>query len=431
MTDIRKTLRVLRWLLFLGAVFLIVPYAFSAQASQSQEEEVQKLLNQADAYSQKGDYKLAVGGYLEAAALAQSKPNLSRAYFGLALSYFYLRDMANSVKWMRKVSGVDPNKEISELFYPKGFAQLFNQVQKERREALATKAQAAAKQEIPEKAVEEKKPGQQDVRKTEPPPEKTAAPAVKQPEARDETARQAPEKMGGHWEISAHYSTWGLNLIKGLFEKSLTDELGEDIQNEVTKYVQGLHGGLVKSTYTQDLSFDTSGSNYGLEVRYYSKGRGGTFSFGLSFEKTHIKLGVSGLAKQNFTNGSFAAVDADAYIETSPFTTNFSFRWDFNSGRVVTPYFVLGVGFSALEGTWSYVWSGDYQLGSDKQSIGDSKTKTFVELSEDIDFNIPKTFILVQLNFGVKAEVYPGAFILAEAGIWDGLILRFGAACRF
>ncbi len=432
MTDNRQKFRAFRWMAPICAVFMAVFSAFAVQALQSQEEEVQKLLTQADNYSQRGDYKLAIGGYLEAAALAQSKPNLSRAYFGLALSYFYLRDMANSVKWMRKVSEVDPNKEISELFYPKGFAQLFNQVQKERREKFAAEGGGeAAKQEVPEKAVEAQKPVKQDARKEEAPPEKAVQPPVKQPEAPVETAGPARVTTGGHWEIGAHYSMWGLNLIKGLFEKSLTNELGKDIRNEVVKYVQGLHGGLVKSSYSQTLSFDTSGSNYGLEFRYYSKGRAGTFSFGLSFEKTHIKLAVAGTAKQDFTNGSFAAVNANAFIETSPFTTNFSFRWDFNSGHIVTPYFVAGFGFSSLEGTYSYTWSGDYQLGSDKQAIGDSKTKNFEQLSQDIEFNIPKTFIVLQLNFGIKAEVYPNVFILGEAGIWDGLILRFGAAYRF
>jgi len=128
--------RALRWMALICAVLIASPLVFSGLTTEPQEDEVQKLLTQADAYSQKGDYKLAIGCYLEAAALSQSKPSLSRAYFGLALDYFYLRDMANSVKWMRKVSEVDPNKEISELFYPKGFTQLFNQVQKERREKL-------------------------------------------------------------------------------------------------------------------------------------------------------------------------------------------------------------------------------------------------------------------------------------------------------
>lgn len=433
MTDNRQKFQARRWMAPICAVFMAVSSAFAVQALQSQEEEVQKLLIQADNYSQKGDYKLAIGGYLEAAALAQSKPNLSRAYFGLALSYFYLRDMANSVKWMRKVSDVDPNKEISELFYPKGFAQLFNQVQKERREKLAAEGGGeAAKQEVPEKAVEAQKPVKQDAKKDEAPPEKAVQAPIRQPEAAIETAGPAKVTTGGHWEVGAHYSTWGMNLIKGLFEKSLTNKLGDAIQNKVIKTLQGLHGPLVKSSYSQELSFDSSGPNYGLEVRYYSKGRAGTFSFGFSLEKTHIKLAVAGPVKVSFTNGGSATVTGNGLIETSPLTTNFSFRWDFSSGHIVTPYFVVGFGFSSWEGVYNKSWSGEYQLGSAKETISEvSEPMDFAGLSEDLGFNIPKMFIVIQLDFGVKAEVYPGAFVLAEAGIWDGLMLRLGVAYRF
>ncbi len=420
MIDNSGIFRALRWIALFCAALLVVSSAYSGQTEQSQEEEVLKLLGQADGYSQKGDYKLAIGCYLEAAALSQSKPNLSRAYFGLALGYFYLRDMANSVRWMRKVSEVDPNKEISELYYPKGFAQLFNQVQKERREKSA-----AAGGDV-------RKPVQQEAKKEETPPEATPKPPAKQPQVQLETIAASQPAQGGHWEIGVHYSLWGLDPIKGMFEKSLTDQIGEQVQDEVVKQVQGLHGALVQSAYVQELILDTSGSNYGLELRYYSKGRAGTFSFGLSLEKTHIKLAVAGSARQDFTNGSYAAAQANALIKTSPFTMNFSFRWDFSSGHRATPYFVAGIGFSSLDGEYSYDWSGNYQLGSDRETIaGESETGDFEALSERLDFQLPKTFILLQLNFGIKVEVYPNVCLLAEAGIWDGLILRFGAAYRF
>ncbi len=425
--------RALRWMALICAALIASPLAIAGQASQPQEDEVQKLLAQADAYLQKGDYKLAIGSYLEAAALSQSKPSLSRAYFGLALDYFYLRDMANSVKWMRKVSEVDPNKEISELFYPKGFTQLFNQVQKERREKLPIAGgEETGRKEVPAKAAEENKPIQQEAKKEEAPPDAAAKPPGRQPAVAAEMTQPIQPAKGGHWEVEAHYSMWGLDLIKGLFEKSLTDRLGEEVQNELVKQVENLHGILVQSSYTQELTLDASGSNYGLGIRYYSRGRAGTFSFGLSFEKTTIKLAVAGKARQDFTNGSYAAANAEAMITTSPFTTNFSFRWDFNSGRMVTPYFVLGFGISSLDGEYSYAWSGDYQLGSSKETIsGESETGDFEGLSERLDFQMPKTFILLQLNFGVKVEVYPNVCLQAEAGIWDGLILRFGAAYRF
>src|SRR5512136_240892 len=80
---------------------------------QARESDVSRLITQAEEYVKKSDYKLAVGCYLEAAALSQSRLNLSQSYFGLALCYHHLRDKTNAAKFIRKVLEVDPNKEIS------------------------------------------------------------------------------------------------------------------------------------------------------------------------------------------------------------------------------------------------------------------------------------------------------------------------------
>ncbi|MDD8026778.1 MAG: hypothetical protein PHI34_09700, partial [Acidobacteriota bacterium] len=115
------------------AAFLVLGLGAAALPVQAQEREndASALLRQADAYNAKGDYKLAIGTYLEAAALAHSRLNLSASYFGLAVCFFYERDMASTVKWMRLTVQVDPEKEISEAFYPKAFVDLFRQVRAE------------------------------------------------------------------------------------------------------------------------------------------------------------------------------------------------------------------------------------------------------------------------------------------------------------
>ncbi|MGB8951176.1 MAG: tetratricopeptide repeat protein [Candidatus Aminicenantales bacterium] len=424
----------------LSAVLVFGGSAFSAQTSQS-EEQVEKLLTQAEAYYQRGDYKLAIGCYIEASALAEGRLNLSRAYFGLALSYFYLRDMANSTKWIRRVCEVDPKKEISELFYPRAFVQLYNQVCREVRTKSVSTGEEASREEPPPEQIktveelktEELKAKEEASRKTEEketvPPKKTA-PTVPPPSLA-ELKSLGEEKRGGHWEVGVHYSLWSVNLIKGLFESALKDELGEELQNELVKKIGTTHAGLLKSAYAPTLSFDSEGSNYGLEIRFYSRGRAGTFSLGFSLEKTIMRFSVSGKVQQSFTNGSAAAVDAEAYVETRPFSTHFSFRWDISSSSKVCPYFVIGLGFAPLKGEFYYTYSGNYQWGGVQEEIKDSQTKTFTELSEDIDFKIPENILFLQINFGMKINIYEDLYLAGEAGIWNGFLLRAGLAYRF
>jgi tetratricopeptide (TPR) repeat protein len=425
-----------RWLVFLCWLTLAASIVFSDEMSQLKEQDAETLLRQAEAYYQKGEYKLAVGCYLEAVAIAQNPLDLSLVYFGLALNHFYLQDMASSVKWMRKTSEVDPNKEISDMFYPRNFVQLFKQIQKEVREtrSVSKSGPEPIKKPDQEKIEEGAKPAKEKTEQTEreepPPPPLKQRPSESISKIEEATASE--EEKGGHWEASSHYSVWTINLIKGLFEGSLTRELGEEIQNKVVKKVGSLHAGLVKSTYAQNLAFSSGGSNYGLEVRYYSKGQSGTFSLGLSLEQTHIKFTLKGPVKQEFTNGSSASVNTDAYLETNPFSVNFSFRWEFGAATSrVKPYFVLGFGFASLSGTFYYSYTGSYQYGTLQEEIPDSDSKSFEELSEDINFNIPKMLVILQLHFGIKVEIYKGLSLLGEAGIWDGFLLRAGVAYRF
>jgi tetratricopeptide (TPR) repeat protein len=413
------------------AVLLALSFGAALLPAQTQEDDAAALLRQADGYYHKGDYKLAVGTYLEAAAMSRSKLNLSAAYFGLALCYFYDRDMANSVKWMRQTAQIDPGKEISDSFYPKSFVDLFQSVRAE------VKAKGLPVEEIagaapPRRQAEEPPPAKSiPIRRTELDPA-----AETKPRAVETTpVEEKPLSLGtlfssGHWEVNLHSGVWTIDPIMGLFKGRLLDELGEELQHQVVKKLGSSYAGLVEAAYTPSLELDSQGGNYGLEIRYYARGWAGTFSFGASLEKTRIKLLMSGSAQQTFTNGATAQVEATAALETAPFSTNFGFRWEIGRGRL-RPFLSLGFGFASFDGTSAYAYSGSYRYGSNSDSISEEETKTFAELSEDIDFSIPKNIILFQLGFGLKLEVYKGISLLAEAGIWDGLLLRGGLAYRF
>lgn len=395
------------------------------QVEQAREVKVDELLSQADMYYLKGEYNMAIGCYLEAVGMTGSKINLSRAYFGLSLTYFYLRDTANSAKWLRKVFEVDPKKEISPLFYPQSYYQLFKDVQeemtRERRDKIP-EARPKAEETPPQKTKEV-------------PPEKTQKPPSSMPPVKIRLPQEKVEDkqgiLGGRWEVKVHTSLWSLDPVKGWFDEELNDRLGKEIGREVSNKLQASYPALSRSGYTHSLAFDSGGSNLGLEVRYYSRGREGTFSVGFSLEKTAIRLSVDGTVRQEFKDGSYADVVASGKIETGPFSTNISFRWDASPKLRVAPYLVFGFGFAPLKGHFSYSYTGNYHRAGAQWIIEDSGEKTFEELAEENELRIPDVFLLLQLSLGLKVDLAGGFCLRTEAGIWDGFILRAGLAYRF
>jgi hypothetical protein len=412
--------RLIILMVFIGCLWSL---ALARGGQNEKDAEVEILIAQAESASQKGNYSQAIDNYLQASKLAKSRINLSRAYLGLAISYFYVRDLPGSKMWVREVLKVDPNKEVSNLFYPDSFVQLFAQTRAEMERAKTAGGSELPKPDVAREELEA--PRQQ------PEATKNEPPLLQTQEA--EAPRMNWSGLSGKFEIDVHVSSWSINPIKWAFESSVTDELGKGIRKEMSNQIKRSHASLTNSSYEETLAFDSSGSNYGLELRYYPGGRKGFFSLGLSFEKTKLRLQVKGPVKQNYTNGSSATVDSEAYLETSPFTTNLSFRWDFLPSRRVCPYFVLGFGVGALSGTVGYTYNGTYSWSGYQESVTGSKVESFdeAEKAEDVTFNIPEVILLFQLNFGLKAEIYKGLTLKAEAGIWDGLILRGALAFRF
>ncbi len=244
------------------------------------------------------------------------------------------------------------------------------------------------------------------------------------------------EGLSGKIEVAVYYGYWSLNLFKGLFEGELIDEISTEVRDEIISQVRGIRKGsyMVPTNYEQTFAFDSGGPNYGLEVRFYPKGREGAFSLGFSLDKTKIRLTIQGDVRQDFEDGSYAEVkDAVGEINLNPLFTNLNFRWDFKPEWKVTPYFIFGVGVAVLDGEVSYDWIGPYRWGVFEEEVGESKTMSIKEAEEepDVDFNLPNIIPLLQLNLGVRAEVIPHLHLRAELGIWDGFVLRAGLAYRF
>ncbi|MBU1339719.1 MAG: hypothetical protein KKD56_11720 [Acidobacteria bacterium] len=240
-----------------------------------------------------------------------------------------------------------------------------------------------------------------------------------------------PEKEDGKLEITFHYGTWSLNPIKATFEEDLTRALANEIRREVSNQAGAYTQDLVRGDFTHTLAFTTTGSHYGLEIRYYPKGRKGPFSLGFSVEKTIMTMTVAGLVNQTFTDGTYGEVDAAGTLEFKPLSTNLSFRWDMAPKWSVSPYFVFGLGIAPLNGTISYDFTGTYYWSGQSASLSDTGAKTFKEAEEGSDFNLPNIFIVGHVAFGVRANIASHFVLLVEGGFWDGIVFRGGLGIRF
>lgn len=245
------------------------------------------------------------------------------------------------------------------------------------------------------------------------------------------SSRNFFERLKGKFEIEIHYSQWTLDFVKGIFESELRDRMGEEIGKEISKYLDNSHVDLERTTYEQELTVDTGGFNYGFELRFYPDGKNGSFSFGLSFEKTKMRLSTIGSVRQGFKNNTYAEVEAEGYIRLNPMSTNLSLRWDTKPNWIVTPYIVIGLGLAVLNGEVSYDYEGSYHSADAQERVKDSSIQSLKEFEESIDFNLPNVLPILQLNLGLRGEIFPFLHLRAEVGFWDGFLLRFGIAYRF
>lgn len=249
----------------------------------------------------------------------------------------------------------------------------------------------------------------------------------------------------GKFEIGLYYGRWTLNPLISQFEDDLAEQLGDRIREEINDELMNLNPFLVPTTYVDQFTFDSSGPNYGLELRFYPQGRLGAFSLGLSLDKVTMRIYGEGSTLQNYDDGSYAEASGTGEIILRPLFTTLSFRWDFVPRWRVTPYYSMGVGLASLgkvkqsgdtvdydrtdHVTWEY--QGSYNWVGPDYDISGGDTITLKEAEEEGDFNIPNILPLISLNFGVRAEITPNLLVRGEIGFWDGLGYRLGISGRF
>ncbi len=259
-------------------------------------------------------------------------------------------------------------------------------------------------------------------------------------------ALPAPSQTKGHWEFGFHYSRWSLNLLRSSIEGGLSDALESDLKDQILEDIQADYPFLMEKDYSQAVEFDSGGDNYGFEVRYYPGGERGSFSIGLSVEKTTMRVSLPEVSAQmtltdgiNPQDAYFSAISQGEFL-FKPWSFHLSLRWDILPSSVVHPYITLGVGAAtaaALEDAEvSYSYAGELSVpghGSDQYT--DSVSKSVKDLKEEMEaegeeFFLPGFVPFVQLNLGLKVLLTPNVHLLVDAGVWNGFLIRGGVSFR-
>jgi len=262
-------------------------------------------------------------------------------------------------------------------------------------------------------------------------------------------------KKTGHFQFSVHYGSWGLNLLKGVFE-GLAENFAEQIKNNQFDKVKEEHpeDHWEEVSFENDVAFDSSGHTFGFEARWYPGGEDGSFSLGLSVIKTKMKFGLSSLhTEMELENTddhklySFTA-DGSGDVTSNPLALLFSLRWDIVPRAVVHPYITFGFGAAGVKAlddtTLRYDFEGVLLApGEDPETISASDTKTLLQLKEEDarrkeeegsleePFDYPlKFFPFIQFHFGLTAKVARIVHVLVDFGVLDGFSLRGGVAVR-
>ncbi|UCC39198.1 MAG: hypothetical protein JSV96_15545 [Candidatus Aminicenantes bacterium] len=251
----------------------------------------------------------------------------------------------------------------------------------------------------------------------------------------------------GHFELGFHYSQWSIDILRGWIEESLSEELEGELRDEFLYEFQKEYPSLREISYSQNVSFDSGGDNYGFEIRWYPGGHSGSFSLGFSIEKTTMRVSLPEVSasmtlKDDLTgkSGEFQGSVRNTQFEMSPMSFHLSFRWDINPSWKVRPFITFGVGAASgtalEEGKLTAEWSGDLTVeGEPPEHYSDSESKTLKELKDEAEqegdeFFLPDFLPFVQFNLGIKGVIAENFHILIDAGIWNGFILRGGIAIR-
>jgi len=252
--------------------------------------------------------------------------------------------------------------------------------------------------------------------------------------------------QGGHFEFGGHYGRWTLDILGNKAVELIEDAAGDELREAIEDEIRSLYPNLISTAFAQVIDFDSSGDDFGASVRWYPGGRHGSFSLGVSVEKSTFKVypvSTVHMDLEDMVTSAVATFDGDAEGTALIKATSFllTVRWDIFPSKTVNPYITFGGGLSTSkaldDSTVAYAFSG--QLAGSTiptETIEGSDSKTLRELKDEAlaegetDVPIPNFIPFLQLNLGLKVRLTKTVHVLVDAGVFDGFMASAGIALR-
>ena len=225
----------------------------------------------------------------------------------------------------------------------------------------------------------------------------------------------------GKWQVGPHYGSWSLSPVESMVE----NYLGDMLDNELAELVGP------GEDYSQSIDFSSRGSNLGLDVRFYPAGEDGSFSIGLAVEKSELRVIMDALIGFELADGSYLDVSTNAALLLAPTSYLLSLRWDIKASSRLHPYIGFGAGIGTLNGLLTYEGTIEVYDAPTDTTIVETYTGELdiADLLETAGYQgIPLP--ILQLNLGLNYEITNNVYLLLDAGIWDGFLIRGGVCLR-
>ena len=226
----------------------------------------------------------------------------------------------------------------------------------------------------------------------------------------------------GKWQVGAHYGIWSLSPVESMIENYLGDMLDSELAE--------LAG--PGEDYSQSIDFSSRGTNLGLEGRFYPAGEDGSFSIGLAVEKSELRVIMDALIGFELADGSYLDVSTNAALLLAPTSYLLSLRWDIKASSRLHPYIGFGAGIGTLNGLLSYEGTIEvYDAPTDTTIVG-TYTEPGLDIADLLEAAGYQTIPLpiLQLNLGLSYKITNNIYLLLDAGIWDGFLVRGGVCLR-
>lgn len=252
--------------------------------------------------------------------------------------------------------------------------------------------------------------------------------------------------QGGHWEFGGHYGRWTLDILGHKADDLLNDALDTELRDRILETINEDYPNLNVTSYDQSISFDSSGDDFGASIRWYPGGHRGSFSLGVSVEKSKFNVQPAAsvlMGLQDSISSQTASFDgtADATALIKAMSFLLTFRWDIFPSKAIHPYITFGGGISTSkaldDSSVSYSYSGQLTGSAvTPETVSGSETKTLRQLRDDAlndeetNFPIPNFLPFVQLNVGIKARLTKMVHLLVDFGVFDGFMASAGLAIR-